>query len=66
VISFGGGASAAGDAQDGGCSSDLEGKEGEPCDFEATAANPILAQRLRAVASTPISEELADRVRRAN
>ena len=34
--------------------------------FDATAANTIRAQRLRAVASTPISEELVDRVRRAN
>ena len=41
-------------------------KKGNHVTFDVTAANTIRAQRLRAVASTPISEELADRVRRAN
>jgi hypothetical protein len=54
-----------GDAQGGGCSSHLE-RQGNHATFDATAANPIRAQRLRAVTSTPISEELADRVRRAH
>ena len=51
------------DAQDGGCSLDQEGK---PCVFRRHRRQYNRAQRLRAVASTPISEELVDRVRRAN
>ena len=44
----------------------LSRKKGNHVTFDVTAANTIRAQRLRAVASTPISEELVDRVRRAN